>query len=221
MKGPMILKDKTNPLDPSNFVHSAYGVDRIPPPTLDELAALGIKPEDAEKNIKVSTSVRPSIVLLIDRIIERRAHNFKSRQEVFRTALMNMVSMLQEDLQSDHLSTLVRRLESEREMWGQLMQFNHAIEMLSLVRRNVQTWIQYGNPNQAIKRLRNAKRYMVELPTEGLRDKFKYTLYGDPKGEKIPDGWEEMESAVLWDKVLSGELDRDDEDDVLERMKLR
>lgn len=200
---------------------SPWDERRVAPPGQEEMAQLGIKPESDEKAVSVSTKIRPALLYVIDRIIERRVYTHKSRQDVFRAALQNYVEDLEEEIQDDNLTTLLHRLTMQRRLYAQVLQMSAAAEMLALVKKNVQIWVLWGNRFEAVKVLREAKRFMEELPFDLFRERFKFTLYGDPKGEAIPDHWEDMPSAVLWHEVLQGDLDRNNEVEMQQEMKLR
>lgn len=207
--------------DPNNHRVSPYDTQRMPMPTTDQLVREGIPPgpKSDEKSVRVATNVHPVIAFSMDRLIERKVYNITSRQEYFRLALQNLTVLLEEEMQQGHVRSLVLRLERQRQLYGELKQLRHIMEMVELTRRVVQTHLQSDNRIGAIDALRNAKRYMEEIPFEGLKERYKKMLYGSEDGKELPEGWEGDEGAVLWAKVLDGELDKDDEDVVAEQMR--
>lgn len=208
---------RKDPLDP---VTSPYAPERMPPPTLEELAQLGLRPKSDEKSVPVSTKVRPDMVYAMDRILERRLYNMKSRHDFYRLAMMNLIVAMEDEIQQDHVKTLVRRMEDQRRLVGELQQMRHVTEMVYATRKAVALFIQYDNVAEAIQALRNAKRFSEEIPYDGLRARFILSLYGGEDGQEKPAAWESDRAAVLWDRVMSGELDIDDADELHERMKV-
>lgn len=202
---------KSSPFDPLN----------VPPATADDLMREGIKVGGDEQTVQLQTRVPPSVVLLIDRIIERRVLAIKSRQDFIRLAVLNLLQRLEHEIQSEQLQTIYNRIEFAHQNYAQLLAFNRVLESVLTTMRTVRGLLAYGNRIEAIKRLQNAKRIAEEIPFEGLRAYYINMFYGSPDGKDKPVNWQENEAAVLWDQVLSGKLDYDDTDEVEERIKLR
>lgn len=199
--------------------HSPYAGDRLAPPTLPVFASLMDGSKSDEKAVQMTTKVRPEVAYAIDRILEKRVYHLKNRHEFFRLAVMNLVSQCLEEL-PDHVKTLVYRLNRQRALHGELLQNRHVAEMVTMTRETVKLFLSYDNRLEAIRALREAKRYSEEIPYEGLRRKFCNGLYGSPDGLTRPEppAWGEAER--LWHQVLEGDLDRDDEDEVQERLRV-
>src|SRR5438552_1744119 len=117
----------------------------MPPPTLEEMAQLGLGPKSDEKAIQITTKIRPEIAYAIDRIIERRVYNIKSRHEFFRLALMNLASELEHEIQQGHVRTLLHRLESQRRLVGELQQMKNVTEMVLATSKAVRLFLMYEN----------------------------------------------------------------------------
>lgn len=202
---------KASPLDHLN----------VPPATPDDLLREGIKTSADESSVQVQTRVPPTVVFLIDRIIERRAYAIKSRQDFMRLAVLNLLQRLEGEIQSEQLQTIWNRLESAHQSYVQIITFRRILESVLATRKTVKYLLAYDNRVDAIKALQNAKRIAEEIPFPGLREHYINLFYGSVDGKAKPENWQDSEAAVLWDKVMSGELDYDDTDEVEERMKLR
>lgn len=205
-------------LDPDRTVHSPYEADRVAPPTVAELAEYLGSPKSEEKAIKVGTTLRPELVFAIDRIIEKRIYNLHSRYDFLRLATMNLAVQLVDEIQQKHVKTSLFRLEEQRRVVAELLQMKHVAEMVEATKKAVELFLSYGNRMEAIKALRNAKRFSEEIPYEGLRARFVNGLYGSDDGTKRPARETWGEEVELWHQVLEGDLDRDDEDEIARRM---
>lgn len=216
----MALKTSKNTLNPDQFQTTPYDADRLAPPTLEDLSQLGIKAPADEKAIPIQTKVRPAISYAVDRILEKKIYNMKSRQDFFRLALMNLVATLEYEISEESVRLSVRRIEEQRRALAEITQLRHVADMVALTQKVVKYYLSYGERLQAIHALRRAKRFGEDIPLEGLRAKYHAMLYGSLDGQAKPEGWENDEGAMLWDKVLGGELDRDDEAEIRERLKI-
>lgn len=207
-------------LDADNILASPYDVNRTPLPTTEELALLGVQIKSADKAIAIGTKVQPEVVYAIDRLIEQRVYKIKSRHDFIRLAVMNLVATLEGEIQSEYVQALVRRLEDQRRMAAELHRLKDVVQMVASTRQVVGQLISWGDLMSAIRALRNAKRFGEEINTEAIRRRYINLLYGSVDGEKRPDDWETHPDAVLWDRVLSGELDKDDEAELNEKIKV-
>jgi hypothetical protein len=156
----------------------------------------------------------------IDRLIERRVYKMKSRQEFYRTALMNLVFELIGEVQQQQVQSLIYRLHEQRRTVAELTFTKDVEEMAQLTRLAARKQLDSRNPLAAVRSLRNAKRFAEEIPYTGTRDWFECKVYGSADGTGRPPGWEEDEIAVLWEKVLEGELDVDDDQIVQEKLRV-
>lgn len=207
-------------LSVENIRTSPYDTNRTVPPTPEDLVKLGVQVKSGDVAVTVSTKVKPEIVYAIDRLIEQRVYKMKTRQEFFRLAMMNLIAILEYEIQSDAVQDIVHRLEVERQMVGELHRRRDALSMIALTKRAVDDFLQTGDMVDAIKSLRNAKRFMEQIPYAGLRTKFINALYGSVDGETLPADWRSQTAAKLWDRVLNGELDRDDAEEMAKTMKV-
>src|SRR5438034_596098 len=172
-------------LDPEAQIHSPYAPDRIPPPTLLEMASLlgpGAAAKSEEKSVQLTTKVRPEIAYALDRILEKRVYGLKNRHEAFRLAVMNLVAQLVEEVQQGHVKTLIHRLERQRALHGELLQIRNIAQMVQATREVVRLFLSYSNRLDAIRALREAKRYSEEIPYEGLRSRYINSMYGSQDG---------------------------------------
>lgn len=211
-------------LDPDNTLHSPYSEDRTPPPTLAELAKLSkIKPRDVkadEKAVQVTTQIPPEIAYAMDRILEKRIYRLKSRHDFGRLAYANLVTQCIDEVQQQHVRALVFRVNQMRSLLGELRQFDDIASMAATTKEVVRKFLNYANRMDAIRALRSAKRYSEEIPFEGIRERFVNYFYGsrDAGVTRAPESqWGEAEQ--LWHDVMEGDLDRDDEQEVMEAMK--
>lgn len=207
-------------LDVHNILTSPYDVNRTPPPTIDELAQFGIQLKSDEKAVAIGTKVAPEIVYAIDRLIERKVYKIKSRHDFIRLAVMNLVATLEGEIQSEYVQTLVRRMEEHRRMAAELHRLKDVAQMVASTRQVVGQLMAWGDLMSAIAALRNAKRFSEEIYTEAVRRRYINLLYGSDDGESRPADWESRPEAKLWDRVLSGELDRDDEVEMAAAVKV-
>lgn len=209
-------------LDPSQFKRSPYDPGRIPPPLPDELRRLGVFPaadgepmshrlKSDEKAVQIQARVPPAILYAVDRLIESRAYNIRSRQEFFRTALANLAVEMADEVQQGHVRLLVRRLEEQRRMVAELRLVNDADEMADLTRKAAKGLMASGNAFATVQALRTAKRFAEDLPYAGLRARFEEKVGGAPGEDDV---------GAVWARVLSGELDKDDEELVEEKVKI-
>lgn len=215
-------------LDPRTFKTDPYEADHVPLPSPEELKRLGIYstggsllPSDEEGSIQIGTRAPKAIVFAMDRLVERRVSKITNRSEFVRTAVVNLVLQLSEELESGHLKMTVKRLEMQRRAAAEAMLLHDIADMAATTRRVATLYVASDSGYEAVKALRNAKRYMEEaIPGEALRAQFINKVFGSKDGRERPEGWEGDEVGVLWNKVLEGELDRDDEEEVQGKAKL-
>jgi hypothetical protein len=222
------MTDSTlNPLDPAHFKVDPYALEYQPYPLADDLRRMGVFPvqsrpvslDNPGEAVHVQTRIPPVILFAIDRIVERRLWSFKSRTEVFRTAVVNFVHHMADLIQQDQVGLAVWRLNQQRQTLAELERLNNFEEMVACTRKVARKFLDMGAHIGAIQALRGAKRYMEDIPFPTLRDRFEIGVYGG-EGMVMPSSWHEDEVAVLWGKVLEGELDREDEEQVREQTKL-
>lgn len=209
----------TSLFDPERFKTSPYDAAHTPLPTPEELAVAGLAPKSGETTVPLSTRVAPALVFAIDRLIERRVLNIKGRQEFYRLALMNLVHQFVDEIQQEHVKQLVWRLQQIRTFYGEIQQVKHAYEALELTRKLVRMLLPIDK-HQAILQLRQAKRYAEEISYKGLRERFVAGMYGATDGVERPEGWQDDELNVLWDKVWTGELDHPDGEESADKGKV-
>lgn len=216
----MAPKTSKDTLHPDNFQVSPYDPDRTAPPTLQEMSQLGIKAPPDEKAISISTKVRPVVAYAIDRILEKRIYSLKDRQAFFRLALMNLISQLEHEITEGSVRVAFRRLEEQRRALAELVQMRHMADMITITQKVVKLFLSYGARFEAIQTLRRAKRFSEDIPIEGLKARYVNMLYGSPDGVERPerDSWDE--AALIWDRVMDGYFDRDDEGEIRERLKI-
>jgi len=214
------------PLDPASFKVDPY--EYHPVPLADEMRKLGVFPiqrdrpvslENPSEAVHVQTRIPPEVVYTIDRLIERRLWGFKSRQELFRTALTLFVCELADEVQQDQVSLSVWRLNQQRRQWAELERCNNVEEMIALTRKVAGKYLALGAHLDAIRALRSAKRFMEDVPSSVLRERVRVGVYGG-EGMVMPPAWEEDEVAKLWAQVIEGTLDRDDEESAREQTRL-
>lgn len=224
-----VLKQVDLSEEPKN---SPYDVKYMPVRLADELRAIGVFPaqtgsnrdgrflEEADKAISVGTRLPPAVLYAIDRLIERRVYNFRSRQELLRAAVTQYVCELADLLQQDMVRLSIWRLNQARRLVAEIEMLGGVEEMIALTRKSARRLIEYGNRLGAIQALRTAKRFAEDLPLDGLRNRVSAGLYGAATGIEKPEGWELDEVALLWERVEDGELDKDDSEIVAEQVKL-
>ncbi len=208
-------------LDPDQAHHSPYAEDRVPPFSPQEMARIaGTQgPKSEEKAIRLTTVVQPELVYAMDRILEKRVYKLKSRHDFVRLAVMNLITQCVEEIQQEHVKTLVARLEQQRRLAAELIQMKDTTSMVVATKRTVDLFLSFNNRMEAIKALRSAKRYSEDIPYEGIRERFVNCLYGSSDGKVRPEPNAWSEAAELWHEVLEGGLDRDDEGEVAAGMK--
>lgn len=222
-----VLKQVDPSQEPRN---NPYDIKYMPVRLADELRSLGVFPSnnsgdgrflgEPEKAISVGTRLPPAVLYAVDRLIERRAYNFRSRQELFRAAITQYVCELADLIQQDMLQLTIWRLNQMRRSVAEVEMLNGVEEMIAGSRKVAKRLIEYGNRLGAIQALRTAKRFSDDLPLDGLRQRVSAGLYGAPTGILRPNGWENDEVALLWERVEDGELDKDDSEIVAEQVKL-
>jgi hypothetical protein len=213
----------------SSPVTDPYQVEYMPVRLADELRALGIFPStgptdltEPSKAVQVTTRVDPSYLYAIDRLIERRVLDFKSRQEFFRTAIANYVSELADLIQQGAVKLSIRRLYEVRRIVAETERINHTEEITAGARRAARRLIEGGDTLGAIQALRTVKRFIEDLPYPGLKERMSAAMYGAEKGNQPPepDVWVEDPVARLWSEVEEGNLDKDDTEIVQGQVKI-
>lgn len=215
-------KTKATSLEPAKGLASPYDDDHLPLLTPSEVKALGIYPDqvggmklDGEETIQIGARVPKAVMYLIDRLVERKVMRVGSRSEFVRLAIVNAAFAFASEIQEGRLKLTVKRLEMLRRLQAEAVQLHDIGEAAALARKNATTLLADGSRWQAIQTLRVAKRFMEDIPFGGLRAEFGGKLLGniDPGGDVDAVG-------EIWRRVASGELDRDDEEEVGEGVKI-
>lgn len=219
---------KPTHLDPAKVLADPYSAEYVPLPNSTQLRAMGVFPtktggiklEDDAKSAQISTRIPTAVLYAIDRILERRMLKVSNRAEFFKTAVVNLVFQYAEEIQEGRIKLTVRRLEMMRRAAAEAMLLGDINEMAVLVRRNADLYVAADSDYEAVKALREAKRFMEEIPSSGLQDQFSFKLFGSKDGKGRPEGWEDDPVASLWAKVLDGELDHDTDEEQREKARL-
>lgn len=204
-------------------VNSPYSTDRVPPPTPQEWAAISGKrtaPSAHEKAVQITTKVMPELVYIMDRLIEKRVYKCKSRHDFMRLAIQNLVTSMVDEIQQGYLSPVVYRMEQMTRTAMELEIVSDVQKMIVATQRVVAHFLDMEDRFEAIRALRSAKRYAEQLSHEHLKAKVVNCLYGSKDGKSRPDPATWGEAEELWHEVITGESDRDDEDEVAERMRV-
>ena len=208
-------------LDSRRTIESPYDLDRLPELTQEELKQVGFPSggDEEEATVHIATTVRPSLVYTIDRLIERRVYGFKSRQQFFRTALVVLAQQTAHAIQDEAVQLLMKRLENQRGRLRQWLLIRDANQMVVTTTKTVRLMLGARQQIEALKALRAAKRFIEDLP-ETFRQRVVVGLYGSVDGVEKPEGWEQDEAARLWHEVWEGRLDKDDEEEQIEQSKV-